>query len=62
MCDWIDNAITLQMGHADGQVYGYIHLPCRVEMNGRLGSQRQRSSGGGQACLTILPRSSRENA
>lgn len=36
MCDWIDNAITLQMGHADGQVYGYIHLPCRVEVNARL--------------------------
>jgi lipopolysaccharide transport system ATP-binding protein len=36
MCDWIDNAITLQMGHADGQVYGYLHLPCRVEVNARL--------------------------
>lgn len=36
MCDWIDNALTLQMGHGDGPVYGYIHLPCRVEVNGRL--------------------------
>ncbi len=36
MCDWIDNAIALQMGHADGQVYGYIHLDCRVEVNARL--------------------------
>jgi len=36
MCDWIDNAITLQMGHAEGQVYGYLHLPCRVEVNGKL--------------------------
>lgn len=36
MCDWIDNAITLQMGHSDGQIYGYLHLPCRVELNGRL--------------------------
>lgn len=36
MCDWIDNAITLQMGHADGPVYGYLHLPCRVEVNARL--------------------------
>jgi hypothetical protein len=36
MCDWIDNAITLQMGHGEGQVYGYMHLPCRVEVNGRL--------------------------
>jgi lipopolysaccharide transport system ATP-binding protein len=36
MCDWIDNAIALQMGHSEGQIYGYIHLPCRVEMNARL--------------------------
>lgn len=35
-CDWIDNAITLQMSHGDGQVYGYLHLPCRVEVNARL--------------------------
>jgi hypothetical protein len=33
MCDWIDNAITLQMGHGAGPVYGYMHLPCRVEVN-----------------------------
>ena len=36
MCDWIDNAITLQMSPGDAPVYGYIHLPCRVEVNGRL--------------------------
>lgn len=36
MCDWIDNAITLQMGQGDGQVYGYLHLPCRVEINAKL--------------------------
>ncbi len=36
MCDWIDNALALQMGHSDGQIYGYIHLPCRVEVNSRL--------------------------
>jgi ABC-type polysaccharide/polyol phosphate transport system ATPase subunit len=36
-CDWIDNAITLQMGHGEAQVYGYMHLPCRVEVNARLG-------------------------
>jgi hypothetical protein len=35
MCDWIDNAITLQMGHGAGQVYGYLHLPCRLEINGQ---------------------------
>ncbi len=36
MCDWIDNAITLQMGHGEGQVYGYLHLPCKVKINNRL--------------------------
>lgn len=36
MCDWIDNAITLQMGQADQPIYGYIHLPCKVEVNARL--------------------------
>jgi lipopolysaccharide transport system ATP-binding protein len=36
MCDWIDNAITLQMGHGEGPMYGYMHLPCRVELNSRL--------------------------
>ena len=37
MCDWIDNAISLQMTHGEGQVYGYLHLPCKVEVNARLG-------------------------
>ncbi len=35
-CDWIDNAISLQMSHGEGEVYGYLHLPCRVEVNARL--------------------------
>lgn len=38
MCDWIDNAITLQMTNGPNQVYGYVHLPCRVELNRRLGT------------------------
>jgi ABC-type polysaccharide/polyol phosphate transport system ATPase subunit len=37
MCDWIDNAISLQMSRSEQQIYGYIHLPCRVEVNARLG-------------------------
>ncbi|MDX1980672.1 MAG: ABC transporter ATP-binding protein [Bryobacteraceae bacterium] len=41
MCDWIDNAITLQMGHGEAQIYGYLHLPCRVELNARLTPARQ---------------------
>jgi ABC-type polysaccharide/polyol phosphate transport system ATPase subunit len=36
MCDWIDNAIVLQMGHGEGEVYGFLHLSCRVEVNVRL--------------------------
>ena len=32
-CDWIDNAIVLQTGPSEGEVYGHIHLPCRVELN-----------------------------
>jgi len=36
MCDWIDNAITLQMAPGDKQIYGYVRLPCRVEVNARL--------------------------
>jgi hypothetical protein len=33
ICDWVDNAITVQMGRGEGLVYGYIQLPCRVELN-----------------------------
>jgi lipopolysaccharide transport system ATP-binding protein len=40
MCDWIDNAVTLQMGRSEGEVYGYLRLPCRVEVNARLRSDR----------------------
>ncbi|MEO8026750.1 MAG: ABC transporter ATP-binding protein [Bryobacteraceae bacterium] len=36
MCDWIDNAIALPMSRAEGQIYGQMHLPCRVEVNARL--------------------------
>jgi len=40
MCDWIDNAVILQMSHGEGQVYGYLHLPCKVELNSRLHDRR----------------------
>lgn len=36
-CDWIDNAIVLAMSPADGEIYGHLHLPCRVELNRSLG-------------------------
>ena len=44
ICDWIDNAITLQMIAGGGQVYGYIHLPCRVEVNRTLGALQPREA------------------
>jgi len=40
MCDWIENALVLQMGRAENEVYGYMHLPCRVEVNTRVGGGR----------------------
>jgi len=33
MCDWIDNAVTMQMTGGPGNVYGYVRLPCRIEFN-----------------------------
>jgi hypothetical protein len=36
MCDWIDNAIVVQMERSASEVYGYMHLPCRVEVNARM--------------------------
>jgi hypothetical protein len=36
MCDWIDNAISLQMARSEGEIYGYLHLPCKIEINARL--------------------------
>jgi lipopolysaccharide transport system ATP-binding protein len=33
MCDWIDNAITVQVAPGDGEVYGYVRIPCRVQLN-----------------------------
>jgi hypothetical protein len=34
----VDNAIVLQMSPAESEVYGHIHLPCRVELNRSLGA------------------------
>jgi ABC-type polysaccharide/polyol phosphate transport system ATPase subunit len=36
MCDWIDNALVVQMSRSENETYGYLHLPCRVEVNARL--------------------------
>ncbi|HUB80380.1 MAG TPA: ABC transporter ATP-binding protein [Bryobacteraceae bacterium] len=40
MCDWIDNALVVQMSRTENEIYGYIHMPCRVEVNARLGEAR----------------------
>jgi lipopolysaccharide transport system ATP-binding protein len=37
--DWIDNAIVLQMERSVSEVYGYLLLPCRVEVNARMRQQ-----------------------
>jgi hypothetical protein len=54
MCDWIDNALALQMGRAEGQIYGYMHLPCRVEVNATAGTGAP-LSGEGAAALAEKP-------
>jgi len=35
-CDWIDNALTLQMDAATGPVYGVVHMPCKIDLNRKL--------------------------
>jgi len=37
-CDWIDNAVVLQMEKSEDPIYGQLHLPCRVEVNQRIGA------------------------
>lgn len=36
MCDWVENAICLEMDKGEIPPYGYLHLPCHVEVNQRL--------------------------
>jgi lipopolysaccharide transport system ATP-binding protein len=38
MCDWIDNAVVLQMSPSDGTIYGQFHFRCRVEVNSKIGA------------------------
>jgi ABC-type polysaccharide/polyol phosphate transport system ATPase subunit len=33
MCDWIDNAVVLQMERSGQPMYGQFHLDCRVKVN-----------------------------
>ena len=32
VCDWIDNAITLQ-AEKGRKIYGYFHFPCRIHVH-----------------------------
>jgi len=43
-CDWIDNAIVLAMTPTDGEIYGHMHLPCRVELNRSMAKPEARMS------------------
>jgi len=36
VCDFIDNAIAVQMAAGPVEVYGFMHLPCRILLNARL--------------------------
>jgi ABC-type Na+ transport system ATPase subunit NatA len=37
VCDWIDNAVVLQMAPPDGPMYGHFRFRCHVEVNSRIG-------------------------
>jgi hypothetical protein len=38
VCDWIDNAVVLQMTPPEGPMYGHFRFRCRVEVNSRIGA------------------------
>ena len=38
VCDWIDNAVVLEMIPPEGPMYGHFRFRCRVEVNARLGA------------------------
>ena len=40
VCDLIDNAIAVQMARGEGEVYGFLRLPCQISVNARLGAGR----------------------
>ncbi|MDQ1474345.1 MAG: lipopolysaccharide transport system ATP-binding protein [Bryobacterales bacterium] len=40
VCDWIDNAVTVQMARGEASVYGYVHWPSRIELNSALETEQ----------------------
>jgi ABC-type polysaccharide/polyol phosphate transport system ATPase subunit len=45
MCDWIDNAVALQMTRSEHEIYGFLRMACRVEVNARLGNPAAPAAG-----------------
>jgi hypothetical protein len=48
ICDWIDNAYGLQMRQSENPIYGFFHLPCRVQVNSRIRAERSGATSMGQ--------------
>ena len=38
ICDFIENAVVLEMSLPEGPLYGHFRFPCRVQVNSRLGA------------------------
>ena len=38
ICDWVDNAIVLEMQKPDVPIYGHLRFRCRIEVNAKLGA------------------------
>jgi hypothetical protein len=43
ICDFIENAVVLEMSPPEGPLYGPFRFPCRVQVNSRLGSMEERA-------------------
>jgi lipopolysaccharide transport system ATP-binding protein len=54
MCDWIDNAVVLQMEKSSQPMYGQFHLDCRVKVNAKLGSE-VKTTGSGVVGKVVTP-------
>jgi lipopolysaccharide transport system ATP-binding protein len=38
ICDFVENAVVLEMSAPDGPLYGHLRFPCRVQVNSRIGA------------------------
>jgi lipopolysaccharide transport system ATP-binding protein len=38
ICDFIENAVVLEMNQPPGQMYGPFRFPCRIEVNSKIGA------------------------